>query len=61
MSGVFLSALSVCRPVPAFHAGDRGSNPLGDATKIAKGYAEKCSPFLVLGTDIGPTQGPTLI
>ncbi len=33
---------------PAFHAGDRGSNPLGDATKITKGYVEKRSPFLVL-------------
>ena len=29
----------------AFHAVDRGSNPLGDAKKRAKGYIERCNPF----------------
>jgi hypothetical protein len=32
---------------PAFHAGDRGSNPLGDATYSIKGLQEIVSPFLM--------------
>ena len=31
----------------AFHAVDRGSNPLGDAKKRAKGHIERCDPFFV--------------
>ncbi len=36
----------------AFHAGDRGSNPLGDATNIKKGLEEILSPFLFLEKSI---------
>jgi hypothetical protein len=36
MSGVLLQALDFVRPIPAFHAGDRGSNPLGDAKGIQR-------------------------
>ena len=32
---------------PAFHAGNRGSNPLGDATNKIKGLEDILSPFLV--------------
>ena len=49
---------------PAFHAGDWGSNPLGDAN-ITHGYdreVEKHSlPCLRLGLNIGPGQGPNVI
>jgi hypothetical protein len=31
MSGVLMQALDFSGPVPAFHAGDGGSNPLGNA------------------------------
>ena len=33
------------RSIPAFHAGNRGSNPLGDATNKIKGLAKNCLPF----------------
>jgi hypothetical protein len=60
MSGVLVQALDFIGPKPAFHAGDRGSNPLGDAKMITKGYVEKRNLFVVLRLESGPPKGPII-
>jgi hypothetical protein len=44
-----------------FHAGDRGSNPLGDAKRLQRVTLRSVTLFLLWGRDVGPGQGPNII
>jgi len=41
----------------AFHAGNRGSNPLGDATKTIKAQQTTAELFVIIS---GPVEDPAL-